>query len=68
MSEASKGTTVLIVTIDLHTFRDNLLTAGSKMSCEREAFLQFTLSYHMNLQQTLFISRLYQKSNFEALL
>ena len=68
MSEASKGTILLIVIIDLHSFHDNLLTAGSKVSCEREIFPQFTLSYHMNLQQTLFISRPYQKSNLEALL
>lgn len=67
VSKASKGTVLLEAIVDLHSVRDSLLTVGSKVSYGREAFLQFTLSYSMDLQQTLFISRPHQKSSVRAL-
>lgn len=51
-SGATEDTILLRATVDLYGVRDNFLTAGSKVSCGREAFLQFTLSYRMNLQRT----------------
>lgn len=52
-SRATDNTILLRATVDLFGFWDNLRTAGRKVSCGREAFVQLTLSHLMNLQRTL---------------
>ena len=49
---ASGGTLLLTATVDLYGFHDNLRAAGSQVPCGTQAFLQLTLSYYVNLQQT----------------